>query len=245
MVFIIAEAGINHGGDMNLAHNMIRESAIAGADAVKFQLYSVEKLFGPNGQDPRPDICDKIRHLELTYENVKQLKYWCWEEHIEFMASVFDTERLSWLESLSVQRHKVASRVSKLDPGLAEAVAKIGKTTYMALGFGARPLDPILYSNVQYLYCVSKYPTEFCDLKLPRYFGYSMEDDVCWSGFSDHSIGIEASLVAIARGARVIEKHVTFNKSNSGPDHVCSITFEELKELVKYSKLMQKVIKNC
>jgi len=249
MVFIIAEIGINHNGSMPLAHELIRQAAIAGADAAKFQAYSVDALFGPNGEDPNPEIHAGVKDLEFNYDQFKQCKKWCDEEGIMFMCSVFDEERLQWIESLAVGRHKIASRVSKLNPDLAHRIAKTGVPCYMSLGFNSVRIEDDIkgdgryftpYENIRYLYCVSEYPTEFENLELPKTFKH--ETNRGYYGFSDHTLGIEASLVAVARGAKVIEKHFTLNKAAEGFDHVCSIDPAELSDLVKYSKLMSKVI---
>ena len=91
--------------------------------------------------------------------------------------------------------------------------------------------------NARYLYCVTKYPAEYSDLQLPTSFV-----DSPYHGFSDHTIGIEASLVAIGRGARIVERHFTLDKGLAGPDHVCSVNPAELRELVTYGRLMEKAI---
>lgn len=240
MVFIIAEIGINHNGNMNLAHELIRQAAMCGADAAKFQAYSVDALFGPNGEDPNPEIHAGVKPLEFNKEQFAQIKEWCDEEKIEFMCSVFDDERFEWMEDLGVQRHKIASRVSKLNRPLAEKMIATGKECFMSLGFGSKMFNednPVVRSNVGYLYCVSEYPTEYSSLDMPTQFS----KDVFY-GFSDHTLGIGASLVAIGRGAKVIEKHFTLNKAAEGFDHICSITPDELADLVKYAKEMEKAI---
>lgn len=239
MVFIIAEIGINHNGSMPLAHELIRQAAMCGADAAKFQAYSVDALFGPDGEDANPEIHAGVKPLEFTKEQFEQCKRWCDEEGIEFMCSVFDEERLQWMEDLGVKKHKIASRVSKLNPSLAIKMAKTGKPCYMSLGFNSVRLDPE-YNNIGYLYCVSEYPTEYSSLDMPDKFDLPFNKG--FYGFSDHTLGIEASLVAVGRGAQVIEKHFTLNKASEGFDHVCSITPDELADLVKYARLMQKVI---
>lgn len=242
MVFIIAEVGINHNGSMPLAHELIRQAAICGADVAKFQAYSVEALFGPQGEDPNEEICRGVKPLEFNKEQFTQLKEWCDEEGIEFMCSVFDEERLEWMEDLDVKCHKIASRVSKLNRPLAQKMIDTGKTCYMSLGFDSKPVDNNP-ENVKYLYCVAEYPTEYKSLKLPKEFSKERAASyTAYYGFSDHTLGIEASLVAIGRGAQVIEKHFTLNKGLPGFDHVCSITPDELADLVKYSRLMQKVL---
>lgn len=236
---IIAEAGINFNDDRNVLHNMVRDCAIAGADYFKIQLYSPDTLFGENGEDPNKEIYEGVKGSELSKEDVKQIIQWCKEEDIGFMASVFDFERFNWLEELDVEVYKIASRTSKLSRDLAEAIAQTGKLCYMALGFDSEPLDP-KYTNVKYLWCKSQYPTEYSEMKkMPKSF-----EDTIYTGISDHSLGIEASLVAFARGAQVAEKHVTYSKLGSAKsnfDHTCSVTFDELADLVKYAKLMSKI----
>lgn len=236
-MIIIAEIGINHNGSIPLALEMIRQAKIAGADIVKFQAYSVDALFGPGGEDPLPEIHKAVKKTELSFDDLKLLKAFCEAEEIGFMCSIFDTERLNWIESLGVTAHKIASRTSKLNPSLAQDIANCNKPTYMSLGFNAPRLNPS-YKNVRYLYCIAEYPTPYEHLHLPDKFG----ENEPFYGFSDHSFGIEASLVAVARGAQVIEKHFTLNKAAEGPDHVCSIEPRELEELVRLSRRFQRVI---
>jgi N-acetylneuraminate synthase/N,N'-diacetyllegionaminate synthase len=233
---IIAEIGINHNGSIDLAHELIRQARIAGADIAKFQFYDPYKVFGPAGSHPNPEALAQALTVQFGYEDARRLKRWCDEEQIEFMASVFDDERFEWMESLGVQRHKLASR-SVQDKDLCRRVLATGKETFISLGMWDGGDVPYPAPNARYLYCVSKYPCEYGDIRLPTAFADSIYD-----GFSDHAIGIEAALVAIGRGARIIEKHFTLNKGLAGPDHVCSITPEELAELVRYGRLMEKVI---
>lgn len=237
MVLIIAEIGINYNGNINLAHEMIRQAAMCGADVAKFQAYSVDALFHPDyGEDPNEEIWKGVKPLEFNKEQFEQIKYWCDEQNIEFMCSVFDEERLQWMEDLGVKRHKIASRVSKLNRPLAEKIIATGKECYMSLGFDSKMFDEGKYDNVKYLYCVAEYPTEFKSLNLPMMFS----EDIFY-GFSDHTLGIGASLVALGRGAQLIEKHFTLSKSAVGFDHVCSIDPQELSDLVKYTREMEKI----
>lgn len=240
MMYIIAEIGINHNGDMNLAHELIRQAAIAGASAGKFQSYSTSALFGVSGQDPNEEIYNGVKHMELSKDDLVQLKAWCNEEHIDFMCSVFDEERLGWIEEIGVSMHKIASRVSKLNRPLAQKIIDTGKECIMSLGFGSERFED-KHDNLKYLHCVSEYPTEYSNINMPVSFSSKYGD---YYGFSDHSIGSEAALVAAARGARVIEKHFTLSKASiPNFDHVCSLIPSEMADLVKYSKLMQKVVR--
>jgi N,N'-diacetyllegionaminate synthase len=237
---IICDGGINHNGNIHLAHELTRQAAGAGADFIKWQAYDVDALFGPHGADPNPEIYAGVKPLEFNEEQFAQLKEWADQESIGFMCSTFDETRLNWIEKLGVKYHKIASRVSKLDRPLAEKTLKIGKPTFVSLGFGAKGFDPSI-KNAYYLYCVSSYPTEYKELELPAEFAKTPKH---YYGISDHTLGIGASLAACGRGARVIEKHFTLDKSARGFDHLCSCTPEELRDLVKYTREIDIVLRN-
>ncbi len=229
---IIAEIGQNHNGDMGLAVEMIHAAKEYGADVAKFQLYDAKKLF-PKENNPWFDYNCKT---ELSRENVNLLAEECNRTGIEFMASVFDVDRIEWLEHVGVKRHKIASR-SIFDESLVMRLALTGKPLLVSLGIWEEDQFPAILSSggVEFLYCISKYPTPLEDVRL------SQVDFTKYSGFSDHTIGIAASLAALARGARIIEKHFTLDKTMYGPDHVCSITPEEVVEMDKFRKDLMKL----
>jgi N-acetylneuraminate synthase/N,N'-diacetyllegionaminate synthase len=235
-MLIIAEIGINHNGNIHLAHELIRQAKICGADVAKFQFYDPEKIFGPNGTYPDKKNYEFALTVQFNYEQAKVLKKWCDEEGIEFMASVFDIERLEWAESLKVKRHKIASRAVQ-DKELCNKIFKTKKEAFISLGFWDKKETPYKYERAKYLYCVPKYPCAPEELKLPTSFLNSV-----YQGFSDHTMGIEAVLVAVSRGATVIEKHFTLSKGLVGPDHVCSMTPKELKDLSKYAGDIEKFL---
>lgn len=232
---IIAEIGINHNGSLDVAHELIRQARISGADIAKFQFYDPRKIFGPEGSYPDAEAFKQALTVEFGFEDARQLKTWCDEEGIEFSASVFDIERFEWTVELDVARHKIASR-SVENRELCERILGTGKETFVSLGFWSGNNVPFQIRNAQYLYCVPKYPCDLKDLDLPLEFSKSP-----YSGFSDHTLGIEAALVAVGRGATIIEKHFTLNKGLPGPDHICSATPEELGELCRLARLMEKV----
>ncbi len=238
-MIVIAEIGINHNGNIDLAHELIRQARINGADIAKFQFYDPDKLFGPAGSHPDPDNHEFALKVTFGFDQAKRLKTWCDEEGIEFMASVFDEERFQWMEELGVRRHKIASRTVQ-ERDLCEKILATGKETFISLGLWEGEGVPYAVENARYLYCVTKYPCEYGDIVMPDSFGKSIYD-----GFSDHSLGTEASLVAIGRGATVIEKHFTLNKGLEGPDHVCSITPDELREIVVLGRRFGKVVRLC
>ena len=234
-MIIIAEIGINHNGNIHLAHELIRQARLAGADIAKFQFYDPYKLFGPQGSHPDAQTLAQALTVQFGFDEAKQLKSWCDQTGIEFMASAFDLERFGWMESLGVRRHKIASR-SVENRDLCDRTLATGCETFISLGFWNRPGVPYSQPNARYLYCVPKYPCPLEALSLPASFAGSV-----YAGFSDHTIGIEAALTAVGRGARIIEKHFTLNKGLPGPDHICSATPDELTELVRLSRLMEKV----
>ncbi len=234
-MIIIAEIGINHNGNINLAHELIRQAKLCGADIAKFQFYDPDKIFGPKGTYPDKKNYEFALSVQFNFAQAKVLKRWSDEEGIEFMASVFDLERFGWIESLGVRRHKIASR-SVQDKELCREILKTGKETFISLGFWKGKGVPYKDKNARYLYCVPKYPCEYSDIELPASFA-----GLPYQGFSDHTIGIEMSLIAVARGANIIEKHFTLNKGLVGPDHVCSMTPQELSDLSKYARIMEKI----
>ena len=222
-MLIIAEIGQNHNGDMKIARRLISAAREKGADIAKFQLYDVDAIFPPDFQWYR-----EARKAQLNREQVEELADCCRQVGIEFMASVFDLERFAWTESLDMKRYKIASR-SIRQSELIEAIAATGKDMIVALGMWDKPEFPVIWTHgrVDFLYCVSKYPTLPEDLHFPDRFDR-------YSGFSDHTIGIEAAREAVDLGARIIEKHFTLDKSMHGPDHSGSMDPEELGQLVRY-----------
>lgn len=236
-MIIIAEVGINHNGDINLAHELIRQAKINGAGIAKFQFYDPDKIFGPKGSHPSKDNWEFAKKVTFNFEQAGQLKAWCDEEEIEFMAAAFDEERFEWMESLGVKRHKIASRMVE-QTKLCQRILDTGKETFISLGFWNGDGAPYAAANARYLYCVAKYPCQHADISLPVWFADSIYD-----GFSDHTIGIEMAMIAAARGASVIEKHFTLNKGLPGPDHICSMTPSELAVLSAQTRQIQKALR--
>lgn len=225
---IIAEIGQNHNGDLELAKRLIHAARENGADVAKFQLYDAKKLFPKEGNEWYEYNCK----TEISRDQLGVLSEECRKADIEFMASVFDVERLIWLEELGVKRHKIASR-SIHDRQLLYAIGKTGKPLLVSLGMWQGEGLPVIDSlgPVQFLYCIAKYPAALTELHLG-----AVDFTRTYAGFSDHSLGITASLVAFARGAQVVEKHFTLDKTMYGPDHVCSMTPDELQTLSAFRK---------
>lgn len=230
---IIAEIGQNHNGDMDLAKRLIAEAKQAGADVAKFQLYNARALFPKEGNEWFDYNCK----TELNRDQVKMLADECDRVGIEFMSSVFDIERIAWLEEVGMKRYKIASR-SIHDRALIEATAATGKPLIASLGMWDEAEFPKITAKggVHYLYCISKYPTPPSDLHL------ASVDFKKYAGFSDHTIGVDASLAAMARGARILEKHFTLDKSMYGPDHTGSATPNELKTVSTFRDSLKQIL---
>ena len=231
-MLIIAEIGQNHNGDMVMARELITAAKEAGANIAKFQLFDVESIF-PN--DDKKNI--QRKKAQLSREKVRELADYCKKTDIEFMSSVFDTERVKWCEEVGMKRYKIASR-SIYDKDLIRAIADTGRDIIASLGMyrekGLPKIDT--RGKVDFLYCVAKYPAK------PDDIDFLKVDFNRYSGFSDHTIGIEASMVAMARGARIIEKHFTLDKNLPGPDHAHSMNPAELKQMVEFSRKCDKIL---
>lgn len=227
MVEIIAEIGQNHNGDMGLAKELIHIAKDNGADVAKFQVFDARSLFSKDGNPWYDYNC----RTELTRDQVNFLAEECRKTGIEFMASVFDIERIRWTEDIGVKRYKVASR-SITDIKLLQALAMTSKPLIISLGFWQEKEFPKIAAQqpVSFLYCISKYPTALHEVHLSRV------DFKRYAGFSDHTLGVTAPIVAITRGARVIEKHLTLNKAMEGPDHACSMAPDELKTICDFRR---------
>ena len=225
MIEIIAEIGQNHNGDMNLAKELINAAKDCGADVAKFQVFDAKSLFPKKGNPWYEYNCS----TELSRDNVLELNEECRKIDIEFFGSVFHVDRIDWLENLGIKRYKIASR-SINDHELISKLELLNKPLIVSLGMWEKEYLPEINSQarVDFLYCISKYPTEFKDLK------FSEVDFNKYSGFSDHTIGITASIIALTKGAKILEKHFTIDRSLYGPDHHCSMTPGELQQLNKF-----------
>ncbi len=231
-MLIIAEIGQNHNGDMEIAKKLISVAKEEGANIAKFQLYDVDSIFPPTFEWYKEG-----KQAQLSKEQVTELADWCQKVGIEFMASVFDTERVEWCQGVGVKRYKIASR-SIYDKHLIDAIAKTGKDIIASLGMYQGKKFPQINTRgkVDFLYCIAKYPT------LPEDLNFLEVDFSKYSGFSDHTIGIEAALVAMSRGAKIIEKHFTLDKKMHGPDHTGSMEPPELRQMVEFSRKFEAIL---
>lgn len=226
-MLIVAEIGLNYEGNFDLACELVRQAKLAGADIAKFQF----------GWRCTPD---DINYIDS--KRAAQLKSWCDYLEIEMLASIITDQALDMARGIGLERYKIASRTVAENPALCERILAEGKETFVSLGmwegkdfpFG-KPDGKMLH----YIYCRSKYPTYPEDLvNLPERFrpdGYY--------GYSDHMLGIETCLLAVARGSQYIEKHFTLNKtSQTIRDHVLSATPEEFRQLVDVARPLGKLV---
>src|SRR5258708_16184511 len=245
--FVIAEAGVNHNGEVELARRLINAASSAGDDAVKFQTFKAERLVSASA--PKADYqlkttesgeshFEMLRRLELSEEVHWGLLEHCKQRGIHFISTPFDEQSADFLAELGVPLFKVRSGEITNIPFL-EHVARIGRPIIMSTGMAylgevesaVRAIEATGNRNLVLLQCVSNYPADPEDVNLSamqtmeRAFGYPV-------GYSDHTLGIEVALAAVALGACVIEKHFTLDRSLPGPDHSSSVEPEELGALI-------------
>lgn len=216
---IIAEIHPQHHGSMNEIKRMILQCKINGADIVKVQLYDSKKLFDN----------DERNYLEITKNELTDINEFCKSKDIELSASIFDLKRVDWCEELKFKTYKIASR-SVEDKELCQKIISLNKKVIISLGmYDFKKLGkPYEGNNIDYLYCISKYPASLKDIEMPNF------DNSFFNGYSDHTIGISAAIFAISRGANIIEKHFSNNKSmniSTEMAHVCSMDGNDLKLL--------------
>ena len=218
---IIAELGHNHNGNMRLAKLMIEEAKKCKADVAKFQLYDTDKI-----KKFYQSRYAELKFAELTKEDLLELKEHCDKVGIEFMASAFDPERVQWLEDIGVKSHKIASR-SIDDRELIRSMEKTGKPIIASLG-DWKGMDLPKIKKAQFLYCVAEYPATINNSQFPDSFGNGIR------GFSDHTLGTDWAKKAVERGATIIEKHFTLDKSLPGHNQDGSVDPTEMKDFIQF-----------
>lgn len=221
-ILICAEIGHNFNGSIRLAKEMIKEAKSCGADIAKFQLYQTEKI-----KKPYQSRYFELKAAELTYLDAQELWNECKNIGIEFMASVFDKERVKWCEDIGVKRYKIASR-SIYNTELIKAVEKTKKPIIASLGTWKEKEFPKI-KNAEFLYCVSEYPAYITNDTFPTKFDK-------YTGFSDHTTSCYWAREAIKRGATIIEKHFTLSKTLPGHNQKGSAEPWEMKDLVAFAR---------
>lgn len=244
-VFVIAEIGINHNGNVDKAIKMIDEAADSGADAVKFQSFRVDKLLIPSQNHyaqqtgSTESVYHMMRRCELSWENQEKLKKHADEKNILFLSTPFDEDTVDFLDLLGVPVFKIASSDITHVP-LLRHVASKGKPIFLSTGMSflsevgdaLQVLRSSRAEEILLMHCVSAYPTppRYMNLRSIETLQSHFELPV---GISDHSEGTLLPLIAVALGAVVIEKHFTLDKNAPGADHKCSMDPEDLRQLVR------------
>ncbi len=246
-VYIIAEAGVNHNGDMCLAKEMIDAAAEAGVDAVKFQNFRTDGLILKNtGKAPYQKVTtdysetqyDMLKRLELSRKQNEELMAYCKEKNITFLSTPFEKSSLEELDDLGVPAFKVAA-TDLTNIQFLRQVAEKGKPIILSAGMCyleevKRALDAIYPINkeVILLQCTANYPIQNSEANINVIRTLQDEFHIL-VGYSDHSQGVGAAPYAVAVGAKLVEKHFTLDKNMEGPDHKASVTPKELKQLVE------------
>ncbi len=247
-VMIIAEAGVNHNGSMDLAKQMVVAAKEAGADYVKFQTFIPKNLvsrFAEKAEYQKKTTGEEdsqlqmLEKLALTQEDFVELKAYCEKVEIGFISTPFDLESMDFLEALGMDFWKIPSGEVTNLPYL-EKIAQTGRKVIMSTGMcemeeiqaAIRALEKNGAKDITILHCNTEYPTPFSDVNLSAMKKMS---EVLGKpiGYSDHTIGIEVPIAAVALGATVIEKHFTLDKTMEGPDHAASLEPLELAAMVK------------
>tara|TARA_B110001450_G_scaffold117583_1_gene111035 strand:- start:3999 stop:5015 length:1017 start_codon:yes stop_codon:yes gene_type:complete len=248
-VIIIAEAGINHNGDVNLAKKLIDAAALAGVNYVKFQTFKTENLVSKDAKKAAYQIentdeggsqFDMLKKLELDVESHHILINYCHQKNIKFLSTGFDLESLDLLNKLNIPIFKVPSGEITNLPYL-EKVASFGKPVILSTGMCAMQevkdafevilAGGIKKENIMILHCNTEYPTPMEDVNLTAMLSIEKELGVK-IGYSDHTLGIEIPTAAVAMGAVCIEKHFTLDRNMEGPDHKASLEPDELTAMV-------------
>ncbi|NQU80350.1 MAG: N-acetylneuraminate synthase [Bacteroidetes bacterium] len=256
-VFIIAEAGVNHNGSLELAKRMIDVAKEAGADAIKFQTFKAEKVISRYARkadyQKRTTGIDKsqlemVKRLELDVQAHRELISYCKEKDILFLSSPFDLDSIDLLDQLGIEIFKIPSGEVTNLPYLRK-IGKLKKKIILSTGMAdlgeiEDALDILTESGtkknqITVLHCNTEYPTPSEDVNLKAML--TLRDSFKIKvGYSDHTLGIDVPIAAVALGAKVIEKHFTLDKNMEGPDHQASLDPSELKQMVKSIRNIEK-----
>ena len=257
--YIIAEIGVNHNGDMDLARAMIDKAIECGADAVKFQAFIAENIVLEDAEKAdyhkintanEESHFQMLKKLELNKKNHILLKDYCLAKKIDFFSTPYDIDSVQMLESISIEIYKTAS-ADLVDLLLHEKIAKTGKPVIISVGMAT--LDEITETlsvykkynsqNIALLHCVSNYPCSHQSINM-KVMSKLEEQYSIPVGFSDHSIDDTASIVAVSLGAKIIEKHFTLDKLLSGPDQKASSNPMEFSKLVDEIRKTELILGN-
>lgn len=249
-ILVIAEAGVNHNGSIELAFRLIDVAKVAGADAVKFQSFKAASLVSKKAEkaeyqkrttDSKESQYEMIKRLELSFDDHIKLIDYCKSKNIIFLSSPFDLDSIDLLNDLGLETFKIPSGEIINLPYLRK-IGKLNKNVILSTGMAdlgeiEDALDILILNgtkkeNITVLHCNTEYPTPFEDVNLKAMLTIKNAFDVK-VGYSDHTNGIEIPIAAVALGAEIIEKHFTLDRNMEGPDHKASLEPIELKRMVE------------
>jgi len=258
-VFIIAEAGVNHNGSIELAYKLIDVASVSGVNAVKFQTFKAENLVSKNAQKAEyqkqttnrsESQFNMLKKLELDTNTHRRLIDYCKKKDIIFLSTPFDHESIDLLHKLGLQIFKIPSgeitnltylrHIGSLNK---KVILSTGMSDLKEIGDAIKILTNAgtLKENITVLHANTMYPTPMEDVNLRAMQTIQNKFDVA-VGYSDHTLGIEVDIAAVAMGATVIEKHFTIDKTMDGPDHKSSIDPEELNAMVSSIRNIEKAL---
>lgn len=257
---IIAEAGVNHNGSIELAKKMIDAASDAGVDYIKFQTFNAKKLASKNAkkadyQDRNMKIeggsqLEMLQKLELSLEDHYNLIDYCRQKKVRFFSTAFDLDSLDFLASLKLGLWKVPSGEITNYPYL-KRMAKTDDPIILSTGMSdmddiRNAINALVFNgssrdNITVLHCNTEYPTPMEDVNL-KAMNFIAQELGVKIGYSDHTLGIEVPIAAVALGATIIEKHFTLDRNMDGPDHKASLEPIELKEMVKAIRNIEKAL---
>lgn len=261
--FIIAEAGVNHNGSVEIAKKLVDAACEAGVDAVKFQSFKSEKIVTKGATKAEyqkkttgsGNQYEMLKKLEISYEEHIVLQKYCEEKGIMFISTPFDFESVNLLEKIDIPLYKISSGDLTNTPFL-RYIAKLNKPMIISTGMAnlgeveaaIETIKECGNGQISLLHCTSNYPTAYEDVNLNAMITLKNAFKLP-IGYSDHTIGIEVPIAAVAIGAEIIEKHFTLDKNMEGPDHKASLNPVELKQMVESIRNIEKVfgdgIKKC
>ena len=259
-VLIIAEAGVNHNGDINIAFDLVNAAAKAGADIIKFQTFNPDSLVTSYSRkadyQKKNDIgrdehqCTMLKRLQLNSSEKHLLVNKCNSLGIEFLSTGFDLESLDFLEKLDLKRYKIPSGEITNLPYLRR-ISKFKKPLIMSTGMASiieikASLDALYecgltQKDITLLQCTTEYPAPIDEINLKAMKSFKRQFNVKY-GISDHSDGIEVSIGAAALGASIIEKHITLDRTLPGPDHKASIEPDQFRDMVIGIRKIEKAL---
>jgi N,N'-diacetyllegionaminate synthase len=255
--FIIAEAGVNHNGDVNLAKQLIIKAKEVGADCIKFQTFKANQVVTPEAPkaayqmrntNPNETQLEMLKKLELSFQSYLKLKELCKKLDIIFMSTPYNYEDVEFLERLNVDAYKLPS-ISIVEPTLLEYVANKKKPMIVSSGMAnlaevKEGVDTVISTgndNLVILHCTTNYPTSLDDVNLKAMKALGDELNVLY-GYSDHTQKDATCMSAVALGACVIEKHFTIDKNLPGPDQSSSYDPKEFKRFVKNIRDVERIL---